>query len=102
MKVSGKDQIDLDGRPVGIDELPARLAKMKSAGPITGRLAASADADPAFVKRIVDAFGVVDVQLSRGEAAATTQLSTVHLDQPKIDRLRARWKQAVEPRRNMR
>ena len=97
VKVSGRDHIDLDGRTVAIDELSARLSKMKVQGPLNARLAAAPDADPAFVSRVVDAFGVADVGVTRTDASATTQLSDVHTDQAKVDRLRARWNQAVQP-----
>ena len=97
VKVSAKEQIDLDGQAVALEELPARLLKMKSTGPINARLAVASDADPAFITRVVAAFAVADVSVNRTDAGATTQLSEVHVDTQKLDRLRERWNQAVRP-----
>ena len=97
VKVSGQDHIELDGRSVALEDLPSQLSKMKQKGSINARLATAPDTNPEFVTRVVDAFGVADVQVNRTDAGATTQLSDVHIDQNKIDRVRERWKQAVKP-----
>ena len=97
LKVSADNKIDLDGRPTTIDSLPAQLQKLKSGGPISARLAVESGTDVDFTKKVTGALTSAGISYETAAVAASDHLSDVTIDQPKIDRLRERWNQAVRP-----
>jgi biopolymer transport protein ExbD len=97
IKVSADNKIDVDGRPVAIDALPAQLQKLKAGGPISARLAVESGTDVDFTRKVTDALGAADISYETAALPASDHLSNVTIDQTKIDRLRQRWNEAVRP-----
>jgi biopolymer transport protein ExbD len=96
LKISADNHIELDGRPIDLDALPAQLQKLKAGGPIDARLAIAPGTDENFTRKVTDALAAADVSYQT-VGPTTEHLSDVTIDQPKIDRLRERWNQAVRP-----
>ncbi|MBV8782365.1 MAG: hypothetical protein JO353_13290 [Phycisphaerae bacterium] len=94
VEVTDDNKIEIDHLPVDIGDLPARLRKLKSTDDV--RLAMSDHANPDFEQRVKSVF-FANVPLHEGARCSTTQLSDVHIDQPRIDRLQQRWNEAVRP-----
>jgi len=97
LKVSADDHIELDGRPITLDTLPAQLQKLKAGGPINARLAVESGTDVDFTRKVTDALAAADISYETAALPASDHLSDVTIDQAKIDRLRERWNQAVRP-----
>jgi biopolymer transport protein ExbD len=97
IKVSADNHVDIDGRPIALADLPAQLKKLKATGPISARLAIAPSTDTAFTKQVTDALALADVTYETVGLPTSDHLSDVTIDQPKIDRLRERWNQAVRP-----
>jgi biopolymer transport protein ExbD len=97
LKVSADNKIDLDGRSIMLDALPAQLQKLKAGGPINARLAVESGTDVDFTRKVTDALDAANVTYETAALPASDHLSDVAIDQAKVDRLRDRWNQAVRP-----
>jgi biopolymer transport protein ExbD len=97
LKVSADNKIDIDGRPIALEALPAQLQKLKAGGPISARLAVESGTSVDFTQKVTGDLTAAGVDYETAALPASDHLSDVTIDQAKIDRLRDRWNQAVRP-----
>jgi biopolymer transport protein ExbD len=97
LKISADNHIDIDGRPITIDALPAELQKLKAGGPINARLAVESGTDAQLTQKVTSALTAADITYETAALPASDHLSDVTIDQAKVDRLVQRWNEAVRP-----
>jgi hypothetical protein len=97
IKVSADNKIAIDGRPTTLDALPAQLQKLKAGGPISARLAVESGTDVDFTGKVTATLSAAGISYETAALPASDHLSDVTIDQAKVDRLRARWNEAVRP-----
>lgn len=95
LKVDGEGKIALDGQPVALEDLGARLEKLKSAGPVKLRQAFAPNTDAELIARVKQTIASAEIDSPAGDRPAI--LSDVKADETKIKTLRHRWEKAVKP-----
>jgi hypothetical protein len=97
LKISADNHIDIDGRAIALDQLPAELQKLKAGGPVSARLAVESGTAADFTSKVTGDLNAQGIFYETAALPASAHLSDVTVDQAKVDRLVQRWNEAVRP-----
>lgn len=97
LKISADNHIDIDGRAITLEQLPAELQKLKAGGPVSARLAVESGTPADFTTKITGDLTAAGISYETAALPASQHLSDVTIDQAKVDHLVQRWNEAVRP-----